>query len=47
MKICGVKSDGYLKNVIGQKLRPIGSRYEYKSFLSSKHEVSIDKKKDQ
>ena len=47
MEIFGVKSDGYLKNESGQKLRPIGSRYEYKWFSTSKHDVSINHKKEQ
>ena len=47
MFICGVKSDHYLKNVSGQKLRPIGGRYGYKSVLTSKHDVSINQKKEQ
>ena len=42
MEIFGVKSDGYLKNVSGQKLRPIGGFYEYKSFSTLKHDVSIN-----
>ena len=47
MKICDVKSDCYLKNVSGQKLRPIGGRYGYTSFLTSKYDVSINQKKEQ
>ena len=40
IEICSVKPDGNLKNVSGQKLKPIGGRCEFKSFSTSKHDVS-------